>query len=446
MPNSKLTQWLSDSSIISYFLHAHAYSPGQTPKSFYLWSIVNAIAAIVTNKYYFCKFPGKPMIPNIYTFLVAPSGVGKGTAIFAASDYLMPYKPFIRMFTGRATHSAFMKFLTAPQGPVLAEDGTIIHPNENGNGVASTPGFLVTEELGWCLGKGDRAAEFIRLMTAIYAQSGREFEEMTQQYGYHTMHNACINWIAGSTKEWLLDSIGVSNLLSGFASRIIWIMEEDDPKKMTAWPVMPPNFREIQEYIAYRMSVLYHSQGCELVLAPAARFAIDRWFAGWKERNELERDKGLKPLYARGHDLALKLATLLRVADMDMTDKDRHVIRQEEMEQAILWVEDLMMNHYKKLLDIAYKSGDKEVGDTDEVAAIIKSFRAGECTRSALTKRAHNHGMNARIVEIGLKSLMEQKKVEMLPGPGGRGGIFHWLEEESVRNKLIRENLPRGLH
>jgi hypothetical protein len=445
MPDSKLTQWISDTSIIKYFLHAHAYSPGQTPRSFYLWSIVNAIAAVSMNKFYFCKFPGSPMIPNVYTFLVAPSGVGKGTAIFSATNYLLPYKPFLKMHVGRSTHSAFMKFLTSPMGVIVDSNGEIQHPHENGS-EPCTPGFLVSEELSWCLGKGDRAAEFIRLMTAIYAQSGRDFEEMTQQYGYHSMHNACINWIAGSTKEWLLESIGVNNLLSGFASRIIWIIEEDDPSKMTAWPVVPPNFEELKTYIEYRINALYHMPGRELVLSPAARFASDRWYAQWSERNKLEKDKALRPLYARGHDLAIKLSILLRAADMDAADPQRHVIRQEEMEQAILWVEDLMMNHYVKLLALAYKSTDKEVGFADDVGEIVKSFQPGECTRSALIKRAHNRGLNARMVEGSLKSLMEQRKVEMIPGPGGRSGVFYWTEKETARDKLVRQHLPRELN
>lgn len=443
MPNSQMTKWLAEDSIIQQFMNAYTFAPGQTPKSFYLWAIISAIVATAKDKFYFCKFPGKPTLPNLYVFLVAPSGVGKGTAIGAATDYLKPYKPWIKMFVGRVTHASWMKYITTPLGPELGEDGRIIHHN---NGRVSTPGYLVTEELAWCLSSGDRAKEFLRLMTAIYTASGSDFEELTNQYGYHSMENPCSNWLAGTTKEWLLESVGMQNLLSGFASRTIWVIEENNPAMMQAWPTYPPEFAEIKAYLEYRFSLLHQTEGCELVMAPEARYTLDKWYAVWHDRYINETDKALHPLYARGHDLAVKLSQVARISAMDIYSSTRHIIKQEEVEQAIIWTEDLMLNHYRKLLDIAYKSKDKDVECVDDVAQVIQSFGIGACTRSALTKRGHGRGLSVKMIEPALRSLMEQGKVESVPGPGGRGVYYLWADGMSDKEKMKYKYLPKELN
>jgi hypothetical protein len=389
---------------------------------------------MIMNKFFFQRAPGNALLPNLYVFLVAPSGVGKGTAINAITEYLKPYREHVKMFSGRTTHSKFMDFLTTPR--VGAENiGKLNAADENGC-EPSTPGYIVMEELAWGIGDGARAQEFIRLLTAIYTQTGKEFEEMTQMFGHHRMTNPCINALFGTTKPWLLESVGIKNILSGFASRSIWLFEEYNIEKMCAWAIHPHDYHDVVRYIEWRMDRLFEVEGGELFLAPEARFSVDRWWSNWHERamrikrGESSEDAASLPLYMRGMDLVLKLSMVLRAADFDETDRFRFKIRQAEVMQAIQWTEQLTLTHYPRLLKMAYKSDDPEIVNVEKVAELIKGFRPGECTRTALVKKAHNRGLNAGALDKGIASLNAQGKVESIPGPAGKPGWFRWVGEK----------------
>ena len=412
-------------------MHAHAEQPGQTPRVFYLWAFVSVIAAVIQDKFYFQKFPGSSLLPNMYIFLVGPSGVGKGTAINFATDYLRPHKDSVRMFVGRTTHSKWMEYITTPKG----RDPSA--PCENGH-EPSTTGFLVTEELAWCISDGQRAQEFVRMMTAMYTQTGRDFEEMTQMFGHHVMTNPCINWLAGTTVPWLVDAIGIKNILSGFASRCVWLIEDYDLDKMCAWAVFPQDFEEMREYVKERLIWLALAPGGELMLTAGARFALDRWWAGWHQHALAANsggEKELLPLYSRGHDLVLKIAIIIRASCFDPFDPARFYIDEKEILQSIAWVENLMLIYYPRLLALARKSEDKGVEQTDKIAELIKGFGVGECSRTELTKKAHNRGMNAKVVEAGIVALNAQVMIEHVPGPGGRGGYWRWTGKDEKRGR-----------
>ncbi len=428
----------SQSSILTLYFSAHASHSGQCPKSFHLWSCVSMLAALAQDKWWFQRSPGVRMLPNQYIMLVAPSGSGKDTAMGVAMDYLRPYRDLVRSFAGRLTHASFMDFLCMPRNPADLPPGMEAMVERKKTGQAgeepvnpkyphsdAAVAWLLTPELKQSLSVGAKASELIAMLTAIYTSSSREFQEHTRQWGYKQAPTPCVNWLGGSTQEWLVKAVGLDDIKGGFASRILWLIEDFDASKMCGFFVSHPELAMYKAHIEWRLEQLAEDEGGEMLLHPGAKLEVDRWFAGWKQQaiehqtNE-DGDKNLLPLFARGMDMALKLSMILRIADYDTKDRNRLVIKQNEMYTAVRWVEELLLLHYPRLLRLN-KTVNPEIGDEMLMARII--YRATQKGAMAITRHqvmleARKQGLMGNRAHMALQYLWQDGAVVCIPRPG----------------------------
>jgi len=431
----------SPQSLVSWYFYAHASDSGQTPKSFHLWTCLSMLAALCQDKFFYQKFRGVHTVPNLYVILVGPSGLGKDTAIGVGLDYIRPYRDLTRTFAGRLTHASFTDFLCKPRGALsvnvrrsgmAGEDLDSNFPHSD-----SAVAWVVTPELAQSISAGTKAAELIKLMTSVYTATSREFEEYTRQWGYHLAVSPCVNWLAGTTQEWLLKSIGQADIKGGFASRVVWVIEDYMLDKLCGHPVYPGNFEEVKKYIEWRLFQIAMDPGGEIKLSIAARVELDTWFETWRASAILEGsegDKNLLPLFVRGHDLAVKLSMLLRIAAMgaeegyDVKNPNRLQIQQPEVYTACRWVEQLLLIHYPKLIRSANMS--PEDGNAQQVFIQILDgmSKHGQLPvrKTELRQMAFRRGIKAKMI-YDVESLLYQCQAIIIERNIAGDEYFRWV-------------------
>ncbi len=69
-------------------LYVHAQGRSEVPQKFHIWSCISLLAASVADRVYVRWLRSQPISPNLYVFLVAPSGIGKDVATNCVAELI----------------------------------------------------------------------------------------------------------------------------------------------------------------------------------------------------------------------------------------------------------------------------------------------------------------------------------------------------------------------
>lgn len=272
-------------------LYLHHCGVSEVPKEFHVWACFSLVAACVADRVYFYKFRDRPLYPNLYTVLVGPSGLGKGEAIDTAMKFVAGNGK-VNYYEGRATAARLVDHLAK-----LSKQQDAAHM------------YLVTPELKMAVGTGALAEDFVLKMTEWY--KGRaEIQDGTRTAGNSVIKNLCMNWIAGTTRAWMLESLSRSAVEGGFLGRTLTIELLKYPDKRHRRPTYPEDYDEVYAHLRARVKMLTHTEG-EMVLTTAAERVEQEWY----ENRPRPADESLWPTWKREHDLMLKLAMVLSLMD-----------------------------------------------------------------------------------------------------------------------------------
>jgi hypothetical protein len=383
-------------------LYLHAQGEDEVPYRFHLWACLAMIAAAVGNRVYFYRVREKPLYPNLYTILIGPSGVGKGRAIEVV-EMLVRDIPIINYQRTKLTAPFLFDLLSdSCTDPMTGEMQTIANPRI----------FLSHPELSFYLGKGEHSQLLVETLTELYGGSC-SFGEGTRMHGAKTVQGACLNWLAGSTEEWMLRAISRDSMLSGFSARIVAVYPEDDTPKQVLEPVYPPDYYEVIEHVKARVIALSMLQG-EMVQTPNAQ----RWMLQWLSNRKEPEDALILPAWRRQRELIYRLAMIFSLADNGpFLIKEAHVQRAEKLTRmAIEW-------HMPTLVEFSSRSPMTQ--NTQVIREILK--RVGKITQSNLTKKAYKRGINGSGVRSALVDLRQEKVVETDTTPTG-GAVHRWVD------------------
>lgn len=267
----------------------------EVPPQYHLWCLLGAIAACVSNRVWLEKMPGKRLAPNLYVALVGPSAIGKGEAIDSVLDLVRPHRR-VNVFKGKVT------------APALLDQLAMSKPN----GVPWSHMFLLTPELSWSMGKGDWADMLVKQLTELYGGSTDTVRELTRTRGAIRIKpgELCINWLSGSTEEWLRGVIPPDAVTGGFFGRMVVVPAEYNFDLRYYRPIVPPDRAFLGACLTSRLALLTHLEG-RFEETPEAQ-DIDR---SWYEERPAPTDPDLFAAWKRQHDFVLKLAMLLTLAD-----------------------------------------------------------------------------------------------------------------------------------
>lgn len=362
-------------------LELYLYAVGRTtiPVSWHKWTCLSMIAASLSDRVGIRWFHHKPLAPNLYVMLIGPSGVGKGVAI----DFGMQFKHSrMNVLYGQATDKAIFDRMASP-----AEPGEI----------SNSKIFVVQDELAQAVGHASIANQYVKAMTAWYSTTSGEIEENTRAHGRKVIEDAiCVNWLAGTTVEWLQDAMDYKSMMSGGFGRICTIPGVYNYENRVYRPEPVNDYKTVVDYLKARFEELTYLEG-EFEMLPAAAEINEQWFMARKRPIG-----GMEPFWMREPALCLKLAMIVSVCD----SLDR-IIRVQHITQAQDLIEEIR-SYMPNVIEQSAKGGLVTV--QDRAIDLIGKARNG-VTRSQLTRFLSRWGLKASEVSQVVESLVEQERI-----------------------------------
>ena len=397
-PKSKLDELEPD------FLDLYTYHCGlwKTPRVWHLWSGIALLASVCGNNFHMQILKEKPLYPNLYVFLVGRSGVGKGIAIeyaekLIADNDIIVNKCALVNVTKQGLTDAMVKRSKLPQSEII-----------HGSRV-----WLISKELINSLPAGPMAMTFIQYMTDVFDGVIGESHDLTRTSGALLVKSPVVNWIAGTTPEWLFQSLDSTATSGGFFARAFVVWGEKELAEM--YPSFPFDYDVVREHLAERVSILSRLKS-ELVMSPKARaYLIEEWFP-----NRVEPDDEDKiAMFEREPQLIQKLSMLVCLSAQNFCKfvKDRKegeeiivevdsTIREHHVKRAVQWFTSVRKD-VDKILDYANKT--RETIPLDATLEVIR--KRGIIGRTQLIK-------NKKLVNLGVRSAQLNEYIRTLEDRG----------------------------
>lgn len=287
-----------------------ACGTSEVPRPYHAWMALSVLAAVMQDRVWMQK--GATQVrPNLYVFLIGPSGIGKDEAIAHGFRLLRDFQQ-IPMVYGRVTAASLIDMLA----------------HKSGMPSRYAKLFLATPELAMSVGRGPMADDLIKFMTALYGGSDVPLTERTRTSGRHVIKNHCLNWVAGTTREWLRDCVTREAVEGGFFARVACVQASYDFANRIADPALPENHEELVEGLHAHVTKLIGVEG-EIVFEPRAKAIHDEWYDTRPE----PLDETLIPSWRREDDAGRKIAMLLAMAEpnADRVVQVRHVVEAQRL-------------------------------------------------------------------------------------------------------------------
>lgn len=389
-------------------LHLYACGTSKVPKDYHFWSFISAVAAALADRVWVEKWADDKLYPNLYVMLLGPSALGKNTAIDRATRYVHKL-PDVGHYRGKVTGAALLDHLAAGRkshdGKKLAYGDPIV--------------YLVTPELRESVGEGPVARDFISRMTGLYSPNDFKYNEGTRTHGAIELErHPTINWLSGTTIEWLVKAVSREDIEGGFFGRIIPVFKSYDlTKRGPARPLIPADHKEIAKKLAEELRHISEMEG-RFRLSNSAREIQKHW---WETR-PLPADPSMLPTWQRSDDMIHKIAAVIAI-----TEKVRDWrIRGEHFSKAIRVVE----HAHRCVPDIIHHaSAGRAVSDMEIVSKYIEI--ASRIGHSQLLKRCHKRGIHAPDVDKHVKALKDEGRISFDRSETG-GRMYQWTRPKKV--------------
>ena len=383
-------------------LYMHHVGKTETPDDFHIWACLSLLAASVGNRVWFEKLKGQ-LYPNLYVFLIGPSGIGKEDAASKAANFAEQHK-IICYKRMRTTAPNVLDVLNSPR----REDGSIV--------LQGSRLYLVSPELAFHIGTGTRADDLIKTMSELY--SGKTMDEGTRMHGQIHIERPCLNWLACSTREWLFQAVSREAIMSGFFARVFYVEAEYDLDKRCVDGTYPADWDEVVDHLHARLTTLTHIDG-QFTMASDAQ-AIR---ANWYELRPSETDVVHIPQWRRHDDMILKISMLMSLCeDIDLVIKRHHYE----------WAKKFVLSLTKQGKKLVQRASITPEGEGLElVRGIIQRY--GAISRSRLLKSVGNHGITKEPLNEFIATLTQQRVIQTKTGPHG-AMIYQWIDSRSLRS------------
>ena len=394
------------------FLKLYMYHVGESevPEVFHLWSAISLVASCLGNNIYMEKFRGSKMYPNLYVLLLGESSSGKGIAIDKVTEFADFEKSIVNPFQVSGTKRGSIELLARPK--------KYPDPWYHGSRI-----MMIAPELVNNIGSGPLADDWIRWMTAMFTHKG-DYLDTTGMYGIKLLKDPMINWLAGSTEDWMRKSIPQDAITGGFFARTIVVPGEINYDRRIYEPTVPWDFAEVKEHLRTR---IYSYCRCRsigpMVLSPEAKI-VD---ASWYMNRPKPTTESMSAIWGRQHDIILKVAMVLVICDLYIYDRNYDfTIKASHIQTARRLVEGIRAN----IEDIVMATMDgQENKYYKTVVKFIKEAKNG-IQRAALLKKCYDHsGIGAGLLTQLIQTLVETGEVA-IEYRGDRNAIWYvWLRK-----------------
>lgn len=292
----------------------------EAPEEFHFWTGVATIAATLERNVWADTGHGYFVYPNMYTVLVAKSGLKKSSA--AEFGPPLAEEAGVPVFKEQITPQALLKHL---KGNMVIQDGEILKPAAS---------WLFTTEMSVLMSRSALQSGLLGQLTGMYLCPSRwQYETITRGKDY--LYNVCINMLGATVpnlfKMWVEEA-----LMGGFMARLmlVWGMK---PRKRPLFYIPTMRELDLRDELMNELKGIRKLSGQTVVSDECKKF-----LEAWYENRQPPEDERLGGFYEREHDHVLKVATVLAVSEYG----EPH-INIQQAEAAIIAVENLKQGlHY----------------------------------------------------------------------------------------------------
>ena len=377
------------------FIALYKYHCGtsQVPDSFHKWSSISLLAACMGNNIWLEKFKGDRLYPNLYVLLIGPSAVGKGIAIGKAHKFA-DYEPgIINPHRISTTKRGNIQLMSRPSRFKAQE--------YHGSRI-----YTISPELVNDIGSGPLADEWVRWMTAMFTETDTKCTDSTGVHGIQLLDEPMINWLGGSTEEWMRKSITEDAITGGFFARTVVVSEEANYSRRIHKPTVPWDYDAVKEHLIRRIQGFCRVEG-QMVLSPEAEQIDAIWFHNRPPPDE----EWESAMWNREHDIILKVAMVVAMSDLSCWGHDRYnlTINGLHIQAAQQWVTKVHSD-VKPLIKI--HATTRESMFFDIVVKFIKGSRDG-INHTTLLRKVYGRGVTTKYLANIIATLMEAGHVDL---------------------------------
>ena len=383
----QLDDWLS--------AYAEYTSEQESPSLFHFWVGTSVVASALERKVWVGR-GYYTLYPNLYIVLIGASArVRKTSAINIGYELFREALPNGVMVSQKTTPEALISIFVAG----FKEKGV-------------SGGSIVSDELGVFLGGSSKSMDIMQLLTKWY-DCPKYFEYHTMMRGKEKMNNVFCNMIAGTTPQWLKDSMPPHAIGGGFTSRILFIYQAQ-PEKLVPFPEITPEMNSMKKKLINDLRVI-SKLGGEYKLTRGAR----EWYEDWYTevfKPETTPYASLDGYFGRKHDTLLKVATCLAASK-----SNNMIIDEIELRMGLR-----AMNKNEKFLPETLKLIQMtDAGEeTEKVLRVI--MRRGELDYVSLMRQL-SYCVNAKRLEEVVADLLASDRITQVTREGKR---FYKLRRE----------------
>ncbi len=296
------------------------HSELEAPMSFWRWSALTAISAVVRDKVYFDKFLYK-LYPNIYVMLHADSGLKKGPPISMAKK-LVSMVNGTKVISGRSSIQGILKDMgTAKSAP----GGKIIH---------NSSVFICSSELTSSIVSDPVAMDILTDLFDRQYNDGK-WASLLKMESF-SLNNPTVTMLAGSNEAHTDEFFTKKDVQGGYFART-FIVSESKRNKINSlmFPMTNvPDYNKLGDYL----QVVNQLSGPFEMSADSRKY-FDNWYREFCEMKDTTGIKDPTGTLNRFDDAVLKTAMLVALGT-----KPELYITQENLEQAIVDCEKLIGN------------------------------------------------------------------------------------------------------
>ena len=288
----------------------------ESPDSFHLWTGLTVLSAAMGRKCFLSKGYYR-LFPNLFVVLVAGAAkCRKSTAINLGvvspdGERLFENIPTTKVVSGKITPEKFIREIADAQTTT----------DSNGHSSLMCPAILVhSSELSVFLTKQSYGEPLIHILTDLY-DCPKVWENKTKNKGIDRLEDVFMSILAATTPDGVAKGIPPSALNEGFASRVIWVFE-DDTNRENALPELTTRQSDLAKILKGMLEQRAALEG-EFTLSPEAKQAYKIWYH--HHINTPPPDKFLEGVWARKHDHLLRLGMILAGNYMQTVIEPEHL-------------------------------------------------------------------------------------------------------------------------
>jgi hypothetical protein len=266
-----------------------------------LWSAVSIVAAALERKVVLDRGYYK-LFPNLYTFIIGKSGLIKKSTSTGIAVNLLREVQGVKIMAERMTASSVIEQLLAAGKSV----------EFNGKKVGQSAVYAYASELAVFL--TEVFGSITELLTTFYDCAPHDPTKpwiyQTIARGERKIYGPCLNILGASTKAWLRKCIPHSEMEGGFTSRIIFVVENELPENLVAWPSLSEDNELNRLKLIEDLKSIYQMSG-EIKPTDECKKIFTKWYEN-HSRVVIPRCKDARMIgyLARKGDTILKLAMI----------------------------------------------------------------------------------------------------------------------------------------